>query len=67
MPPHLSIVPSRPGAFVPADDEAAAAPEFPPGWQQFLASRRRFLDRLAATAPRDDEEPLDEGSEERWE
>jgi hypothetical protein len=48
-------------------DDGAAAAEFPPGWDEYAAARRRFLKRVAQRCenPVEGELPED-GEEEPW-
>jgi len=48
-------------------DEGAAAPEFPPGWDDYAAARRRFLERVAKGRKNPAEgESLEDGGDESW-
>ena len=48
-------------------DDGAAAPEFPPGWDDYAAARRRFLKRVAKRRENPVEgELLEDGEEESW-
>jgi hypothetical protein len=48
-------------------DQGAAAPEFPPGWDDYTAARRCFLKHLAKRRvdPAEGESPED-GEDESW-
>ncbi len=53
----------------PADDwdDDAAAPEFPPGWDDYAAARRRFLTRVAKRPANPVEgELIEDGEDESW-
>lgn len=48
-------------------DDGAAAPEFPPDWDDYAAARRRFLKRVARRRANPVEgELLEDGEEESW-
>jgi hypothetical protein len=48
-------------------DQGASPSDFPPGWDDYAAARRRFLRRVAKRrADRDEAEPLEDGEEESW-
>jgi hypothetical protein len=47
--------------------QGAAAPDFPPGWDDYAAARRRFLKRVAKRRTNPVEgELLEDGQEESW-
>ncbi len=48
-------------------DRGGAAPEFPPGWEDYAAARRRFLKRVANGRENAVQgEPLDDDEEGSW-